>query len=111
AVIEFDGADHGQVGRATDDEIEVLPRDAIERRLPGGLPEPRFDCRNVRDAHLAENPMLWTDSLIQYTKKRPFCCREEGLRALIGKAELAGAPRTALHQGEGDQDDHSECDQ
>src|SRR5690606_7944570 len=73
-VVELDRTDHGQVARATDDEVEVLRGDAIERPLTGGLSEPRPDYRNVRNADLAEDSMVRTDGLIQRAKKRALRC-------------------------------------
>ncbi|MNH15426.1 hypothetical protein D3C79_750390 [compost metagenome] len=94
AVIEFDGAEEGEIRRMAEQIIEVLGTDPVEGLLPLALAHARLRGQHVGDPHLGKDPRLVAHRQIQHPEEGALGGAEQGLLQLIGRrlAFLASAP-------------------
>ena len=100
AVIEFDGADKGEIRGVAKQIVEMLGADLVEVLLPFAFADPGLRRQHIGHPHLGKDPGLVTHRQIQHPEEGSLGGTEQGLLHIIGQALLlsASAPEDRQHK-------------
>ncbi|MNZ26398.1 hypothetical protein D3C78_435890 [compost metagenome] len=110
AVIEFDGAQEGEIRRVAEQIVKALGADHVERLLPLALAQARLGGQHIRHPDLGKDPGLVADRQVQHPEEGALSRAEQGLLQLIGLGLAPLAPAPEDHQQEQHQQHGSRYD-